>query len=116
MKRVSAFFYAAASGKEPVREWLMALDKEDRREIGRALMTLEFGWPIGMPLSRSMGRGLHELRVVLSGQRQARVFFYVDAEQRLILLHAFIKKTSTTPARDLELARKRMADHQRSIQ
>ncbi len=116
MKRVSAFFYAVASGNEPVREWLMGLDRENRRELGQALMTLEFGWPIGMPLSRPMGRGLHELRVTLSSQQQARVLFYVDADQRLILLHGFIKKTRTTPAGDLELARKRMADHQRSMQ
>ncbi|HEU4653408.1 MAG TPA: type II toxin-antitoxin system RelE/ParE family toxin [Steroidobacteraceae bacterium] len=116
MKRISAFFYAAASGREPVREWLMQMDKADRKEVGRSLMTLEFGWPIGMPLSRPMGKGLHELRVDLSGQREARVFFYIDSQQRLILLHALIKKTRTTPARDLDLARKRMADHARSMQ
>jgi phage-related protein len=116
MKRVHAFFYSSRSGREPVREWLMALSKDDRREVGRMLMTLEFGWPVGMPLSRPMGRGLHELRVDLSDQRQARVFFYIDSQQKLILLHALIKKTRTTPARDVYLARKRMADHVRSMQ
>jgi phage-related protein len=116
MKRVSAFFYAVASGNEPVREWLMELDREDRRVAGQALMTLEFGWPVGMPLSRPMGRGLHELRVDLLDHRQARIIFYIDQQQRLILLHAFIKKTRTTPMRYLELARKRMADHQRGVQ
>ena len=80
------------------------------------LMTLEFGWPVGMPLSRPMGRGLHELRVVLSEQRRARVFFYLETEQRLILLHSFVKKTRATPERELEIARKRMSEHQRSIQ
>ena len=94
----------------------MALSKDDRREVGRMLMTLEFGWPVGMPLSRPMGRGLHELRADLSGQRRARVFFYIDSEHRMILLHAFVKKTRATPANELEIARKRMADHHRSIQ
>src|SRR4051794_31857256 len=108
MKRVHAFFYSSRSGREPVREWLMTLSKDDRREVGRMLMTLEFGWPVGMPLSRPMGRGLHELRADLEEQRRARVFFYVDSQQRLILLHAFVKKTRATPERELEIARNRM--------
>jgi phage-related protein len=116
MKRVSAFFYATQSGREPVREWLLSLERTSRREIGHSLMTLEFGWPIGMPLSRSMRQGLHELRVELAGHRSARVFFYVDRAQRLILLHATLKKSKTTAKSDLDLARYRMKDHQRSLE
>ena len=115
MKRVQAFFFATQSSHEPVREWLKALDREDRRDIGRDLMTLEFGWPIGMPLARAMGDGLHELRVKLARNRNARILFYVDREERLILLHAFLKRSRTTPKRDLDLARQRMREHQRSI-
>jgi phage-related protein len=77
-------------------------------------MTLEFGWPVGMPLARPMGQGLHELRVDLSGNRSVRVFFYVDVHQRLVLLHAFGKTTRATPKKDLELARSRMKQHQRN--
>ncbi|MET0987201.1 MAG: type II toxin-antitoxin system RelE/ParE family toxin [Steroidobacteraceae bacterium] len=90
------------------------MPRDDRRDVGRSLMTLEFGWPIGMPLSRPMGRGLHELRVSISGAREARIFFYVDGKERLILLHAFIKRSRTTPKRELDLARQRMTQHQRS--
>lgn len=115
LKRVPAFFFANQSGHEPVREWLMALERNDRRIVGRALMTLEFGWPVGMPLSRPMGNGLHELRVIVSSRREARVFFYIDRGQRLILLHAIIKTTRSTPRHDLDLARRRMREHQRSL-
>ena len=52
LKRIEAFFFVTTMGREPVREWLFGLDRSDRREIGRDLMTLEFGWPVGMPLSR----------------------------------------------------------------
>jgi phage-related protein len=93
----------------------MALAREDRREVGRSLMSLEFGWPIGMPLSRAMGKGLHELRVTIGRRRAARVFFYLDRKQRLVLLHAIIKQSQTTPKRDLDLARERMQEHQRSV-
>jgi phage-related protein len=113
MKRIEACFFRTGSGKEPVRDWLFELNRDDRRIVGRALMTLEFGWPIGMPLARSMGNGLHELRVDLSGKRSARVLFYIDVCQRLVLLHAFFKRSQTTPKSEPELARARMKQHHR---
>lgn len=115
LKRVRAFFFATDSGYQPVREWLIELDREDRREVGRSLMTLEYGWPIGMPLARAMGRGLHELRVTISGRRNARIFFYIDTAQRIVLLHAIIKRTQTTPHQELDIARQRMNQHRRSF-
>ena len=63
-------------------------------------------WPIGMPLCRSMGNGLWEVRSDLASGRIARVLFCVHDGQ-MVLLHAFIKKTQKTPAADLELAAKR---------
>ncbi len=33
-KRISAFFYRTEAGREPVRDWLKELSKEDRRLIG----------------------------------------------------------------------------------
>jgi hypothetical protein len=58
------FWKQPASGKQPALEWLQRLDKEDRRKMGMAMRTVELGWPLGMPLCRSMGGGLHELRAV----------------------------------------------------
>jgi phage-related protein len=53
-----------------------------------------------------LGRGLWEVRSTLTQGRIARVLF-CEHEGRMILLHAFIKKTQKTPAGDLELALKR---------
>jgi phage-related protein len=114
LKRVQAYFFVTESGREPVRDWLFDLDRVDRRDIGRNLMTLEFGWPVGMPLSRPMGARLHELRSSISGGRECRIFFYIDRLERLILLHAYIKRIRATPKRDLDIARERMKQHQRS--
>ena len=47
-------FYRTEAGTEPVLEWLRGLAKEDRRVIGSDLMRVQFGWPIGMPLVRSL--------------------------------------------------------------
>ena len=62
-----------------------------------------------MPLCRALGEGLWEIRSDLSSNRAARVIFCVD-EDRMVLLHGFIKKTQKTPKSDLELARKRQKE------
>ena len=59
-----------------------------------------------MPVCRSLGDGLYEVRSNLSGNKIARVLFYVDVEGRMVLLHGFVKKTQKTPLADMELARK----------
>jgi phage-related protein len=74
-KRVPAVFYRTASGNEPVRDWLKDLDREDRRTIGFDLKTVEFAWPIGMPLCRPLGHGLWEMRSNLRRRRISRVIF-----------------------------------------
>ena len=89
-----------------MREWLQSLETADRRIIGQDIATAEFGWPVGMPVCRSLGRGLYEIRSDLTSRRIARVIFCV-ADGRMVLLHGFIKKTQKTPKADLELALKR---------
>jgi len=106
MKRVPAVFYRLPSGREPVRDWLRALDREDRKIIGEDIKDVEFSWPIGMPLCRPLGAGLWEVRSNITDGRIARVLFCVHREQ-MVLLHAFIKKTQKTPLADIDLATKR---------
>ena len=105
-KRISARFYKNKAGNEPVRDWLLGLNKEDRVSIGTDIQTTEYGWPIGMPTCRSMKDGLHEVRTDLSSKRISRVLFFVDLN-KMILLHGFIKKTQKTPKKDLDLAKTR---------
>ena len=108
-KRVAVYFYRTDSGNEPVRKWLKGLKAADRKIIGDDLQTLEYGWPIGMPLCRSLSsyKGMWELRSNLTHGRIARLLFCVK-NNRLIMLHGFIKKTQKTPAQDLAIAVKRM--------
>ncbi|WP_298099901.1 type II toxin-antitoxin system RelE/ParE family toxin [uncultured Campylobacter sp.] len=106
MKRVKAVFYESGSGNMPVREWLLSLDREDCRIIGEDIATVEFGYPIGMPVCRSLGNGLYEVRSDISGGRIARVIFVVKRGY-MVLLHSFIKKTQKTPKQDIDLASKR---------
>ena len=75
LKRLPARFYRSDSGREPVRQWLKGLDPEDRKVIGEDIKDVEFSWPIGMPLVRSLGRELWEVRSSLPDGRIARVVF-----------------------------------------
>lgn len=108
-KKIPAFFYQTAAGAEPVRDWLLTLDDEDRRIIGADIATVEYGWPVGMPTCRSLSAGLWEVRSSLPSRGEARVIFVVIEEQ-MVLLHGFIKKSQKTPKADLDLAMKRLKE------
>ena len=99
-------FYATELGAEPVREWLKLLPAVDRKVIGEDMKTVQFGWPLGMPLVRSMGGGIWEVRIRLEN-RIARVLFVLDGST-MVLLHGFIKKTQATSQQDLDLAKDRL--------
>lgn len=105
-KKVPAVFYISATGNEPVREWLLELTKEDRKAVGMDVKTVEYGWPVGMPVCRPMKDGLYEVRTNLLGGKIARVLFCFHSG-KMVLLHGFIKKSQQTPQPDLELAKSR---------
>jgi phage-related protein len=107
--KLVARFYRTDTGEEPVRTWLLALLKADRRVLGEAVMRVQFGWPVGRPLCGSLGAGLYEVRQNISGSRIARVLFCFGDPNEIVLLHAFIKKTQKAPPSDLKLARDRCA-------
>ena len=99
-------FFQTESGREPVRGWLLELDKEDRKVIGEDIKLVQFRWPLGLPLVRKLEPDLWEVRSQLKGGRIARVCFTVKTGD-MVLLHGFIKKAQKISLRDLELARQR---------
>ncbi|HVI08757.1 MAG TPA: type II toxin-antitoxin system RelE/ParE family toxin [Candidatus Binatia bacterium] len=115
-KRVPAIFYLTDAGGEPVREWLKSMSRSDRKRIGQDIKTVEYGWPIGMPVCRPLGGGIYEVRTFLPQNRIARVLFYIDKRDRMVLLHGLIKKSQKTPKEDLDLARANKGKHQRGLE
>ena len=106
-------FYETQAGNEVVLDFLRSLSIDDKKKIGEDLKTLQFRFPMGMPLCRSLGNGLMELRSSLPSKRESRVVFTFDQEiQAIVVLHAFIKKAQKTPKTDLDLARSRKAEFQ----
>jgi len=104
--RLKVFFFRTRRGSEPVREWLKSLSLLEKRTIGEDVKTVQFGWPLGMPLVRKLEPGLWEIRSTLPAGI-ARVIFTVK-DNAMILLHGFIKKSQKTPMELLQLARARL--------
>lgn len=104
-------FYETESGNEVVLDFIRSLPIEDKKKVGEDLKTLQFRFPMGMPLCRPLGKGLMEIRSSLPSKREARLVFTFDTEtQTIVVLHAFIKKAQKTPKPDLDLARDRKAE------
>ncbi len=106
-------FFRTAAGNEPVLDWLRGLDADARQAIGEDLRTVQLGWPLGMPLCRALGGGLHEVRSNLPGNRIARLIFF-QADGRLVVVEGFIKKTRTTPDDVLKLSKARKSEFERA--
>ena len=87
--RLEVVFYRSQAGNEPVREWLRSLDRRDKKVIGEDIKTVQFGWPLGMPLVRKIETELWEVRSDISFGI-ARIIFTIQ-EDLMVLLHGFVK-------------------------
>ena len=106
---LSVRFYCTTTGKDPVRDWLLEqVSLGARKAIGADIKTVQFGWPVGMPVVRKMEPGLWEVRSSIP-EGIARVLFTVVGAD-MVLLHGFVKKTQATPKADLALAILRMKE------
>ena len=104
----SAIFFKNENGVEPVKAWMLKeLSFDDRKIILEGIATLQKGFPnVTLPLVRPMGQGLYELRCHITGKRIVRILF-CHVDKNLIMLHGFVKKTESTPVKDLKLAKSR---------
>lgn len=108
--RLAVRFYRGANGREPVRDWLAALPRSEKKVVGEDIKTVQLGWPLGMPLVRKLENGLWEVRITIAGGI-VRVLFTITGHE-MVLLHGVIKKSQKLPGSDLDLARRRMKEIQ----
>ena len=93
-------------------EEVRSLPKEVRIRLGRALMALQRGFCLGMPLSRPMpevARGVEEVRL-RDEAGQYRVFVHRKAGEDIPVLRAFRKKSAQTPSSELGISRRRLKE------
>ena len=105
-------YYQTPGGRSPVEEFLFGLPEATKLEVADALLLLESGRSLGMPLSRSLAGihpGLHELRF-RDKAGQVRVVCYLKKGEAIYLVHAFRKKTQAIPRRELDIIYKRLKE------
>lgn len=101
-------FWRTANGNDVVADIIRALPSDDRKIVGRDLMRLQIGYPMGPPLCKPVSPPIWELRSSLPSKREMRLLYRFDAStQQIVVVHAFIKTTRTTPKADIALASKR---------
>ncbi len=88
--RLNVVFFRSNSGTEPVRRWLKSLPASHKKAIGEDIKTVQFGWPLGMPLVKKINPHLWEVRTNVP-DGISRVLFTVDG-YLMILIHGFIKE------------------------
>jgi len=108
--KLTVRFYRSDTGMEPVRRWLKSLSVEQKKAIGEDIKTVQFGWPLGMPLVEKLNPHLWEVRTKFPNGI-ARVLFTVDGDL-MILLHGFIKKSQKIPKQELSTAKTRLHSYQ----
>ncbi|MDO9620940.1 MAG: type II toxin-antitoxin system RelE/ParE family toxin, partial [Moraxellaceae bacterium] len=86
-QKLQVVFYRTDAGNEPVRVFLKEQSAIDKHVIGTDIKTVQFGWPLGMPLVRKLHDNLWEVRCSVS-HGIVRVLFTVMGNN-LVLLHAF---------------------------
>ena len=102
--------YYSESVRQDIEAWPVGI----RAMYARITERMQgFGPYLGMPFTRPMGDGLFEIRAK-GDEGIGRAFFCTTAGHRILILHAFIKKTQKTPRRDLALARRRLQEVRRA--
>ncbi|MBM4045137.1 MAG: hypothetical protein FJ279_08485 [Planctomycetes bacterium] len=106
-------FYVTATGRSPVREFLLELkasDPDDFAAMAAGLDKLRHRQYHRAPLSKAIGHGLFELRHV--GKLNTRILWFFVRGRRIIAVHGIRSKGQPIAAHDLAVARERMRDWQ----
>jgi phage-related protein len=106
-------FYKDKKGNEPVLEYLQMLankkDKDSRIKLNKIndyIETLsQYGTLVGEPYIKHLDGEIWELRPL-----RDRILFVAWHNGGFVLLHQFMKKTQKTPAREIEKAKRELAD------
>ena len=87
-----------------VEQFIKSLNNKTSMRVDRTVGVLErIGHLIEMPDSKSLGRGLFELRI--HGKRQVRII-YLFKRNKAYILYGFVKKTGAISRRDMDYARR----------
>jgi len=104
-------FFETENGNQPVRDFLLECKREDRKEIGSDIYTVQKGFPMGLPLVEKIDNDLWEIRSHISNGI-CRIFFTIH-QKMMVLLHAFVKKSQKIPLKEIKTAKGRLSEFRR---
>jgi phage-related protein len=108
---LKAVFFETESGNQPVRDFILERTREDRKDIGSDIFTVQKKFPLGLPLVEKLDTDLWEVRSHIP-DGICRIFFTIYQET-MVLLHGFVKKSQKIPLKEMETAKKRLAEFRR---
>ena len=109
MKRIDPLecvFLETEHNNQPVRDFLLRQQREDRKIIGADIFTVQEGFPLGYPLVKKVDKDIWEIRSIVTNGI-CRIFFTIHKET-MVLLHGFIKKSRKIPKTELKTVRDRL--------
>lgn len=111
MEYFKVVFYDREDGTEPVKDFILSLDKKMRAKVMKELKMLSLnGADLREPYSKSLEDGIFELRAQ-SASDITRVLYFFFVGRKIILTNGFVKKTPKTPPEEIDRAKRYRADY-----
>lgn len=98
------YYYIDSKSRMPVKDYIDSLSKKEQAKIFNytEMLKNKEGY-LDEPYAKHIKGKIRELRVDFSHNRH-RIFYFVFTGKRIILLHAFLKKTAKTPKQEINKA------------
>lgn len=101
-------YFTDARGEKPVLNFIYGLSAKHKAKVMVYLEQLQSeGVNLKEPYTRHLGDKLRELRIEYE-RNQYRIIHFFYIEKKIVLLHAFVKKTKKTPRREIDIAKSRL--------
>ena len=102
----SVHYYVDSSGGSPIENFLAGLNVRDRAKALAWIEQLEVAGPnLPRPYADLLEDGIHELRILLS-RKQTRILYFFCHRNVIVLTHAFVKRSSRVPVREIDTAKR----------
>lgn len=106
MNKFQVEFYTDESGRKPVKDFLLSLDRKMRAKLVTLIGLLEDnGYELREPYSKYLSEGIFELRAKQSSNI-TRVLYFFFIGRRIVLTNGFVKRTQKTPPEEIERAKR----------
>ena len=105
------YYQNSHTKRAPVLEYIRKIPVKDKAKIAAYITLLRnYNGRLDEPYSRYIRSGIRELRVDFARNRH-RVFYIIVEGKKIILLHAFLKKTHKTPEQEIIRALNNFEDY-----